>query len=177
MRTWLISINIKKIIVLKQNSISFPGFLGLSEPCTKLGRMLTYFDKQKSLYIHNQSAYGYKLGRMLTYLDEFLPIKSHQPLITWSCKITSQTKTIMSPYHSVYGHKTCQDGDYLDRFLTIVIQSFDHVVLQGHVTNKNHYISITRVPMAIKFDRMMTFLDGLLPVMSRDPLITRPCEI
>ena len=52
---------------------------------------------EKSLYIHNQSGYPYKIGRMLTYLDEFLPIKSHHPLITWSCKITWQTKTILSP--------------------------------------------------------------------------------
>ena len=29
-----------------------------------------------------------KLGRMLTYLDELLLIKSHDPLIKWSCEIT-----------------------------------------------------------------------------------------
>ena len=57
------------------------------------------------------------------------------------------------------------------------MQSFDHVVLQDHVTNKNHCISITRVPMATKLGRMMTSLDGLLPIMPHDPLITWPCEI
>ena len=31
--------------------------------------------------------------------------------------------------------------------------------------------------MANKLDRMMIFLDGLLPVMSHDPLITWSCEI
>ena len=30
--------------------------------------------------------------RMETYLDGLLPIKSHDPLITWSCKITWQIK-------------------------------------------------------------------------------------
>ena len=30
--------------------------------------------------------------------------------------------------------------------------------------------------MATKIDRMMTSLDGLLPIMSNDPLITWPCE-
>ena len=58
-----------------------------------------------------------------------------------------------------------------------VIQSFDHAVLQGHVTNKNHFISIARVSIANKICRMMTSLDGLLPMMSRDPLIPWPCEI
>ena len=57
------------------------------------------------------------------------------------------------------------------------MQSYDHVVLQGHVTIKYHYISITRVPIATKPGRMMTFLAGLLPIMSHDPLITWPCQI
>ena len=58
-----------------------------------------------------------------------------------------------------------------------IIRSFDHEVLQGHVTNKNPYVSITRMPMATKLGRMMTSLDGFLPIMSHDPLITWPCEI
>ena len=57
------------------------------------------------------------------------------------------------------------------------MQSFDHVVLQGHVANKIHHISITRVSMATKIGRIITFLDGLLPIVSHDPLITWPCEI
>ena len=35
--------------------------------------------------------------RMVTYLDGVLPIKSLDPLITWACKITQQTKTIIYP--------------------------------------------------------------------------------
>ena len=38
-----------------------------------------------------------KLGRMVAYLDRLHPIKSNDPLITWSCKITWQTKIIISP--------------------------------------------------------------------------------
>ena len=53
-----------------------------------------------------------------------------------------------------------------------VIQSFDHVVLQGHMANKNHYISI-----ATKLGRMMASLDGLLPIISHDPLIMQSYEI
>ena len=54
---------------------------------------------------------------------------------------------------------------YPEGLLTIVIQNFD-VVLQGHVTNADHYISTTTVVW------MMNYLDGLLPITSHDPLIT-----
>ena len=58
------------------------------------------------------------------------------------------------------------------------IQSFDHVVLQGHVANKKHHISITRVSMmATKLGRIIASLNGLLPIMLHDPLIIWPCEI
>ena len=37
-----------------------------------------------------------KLCRMVTYLDGPLPLKSIDHLITWSCKVTWQTKIIIS---------------------------------------------------------------------------------
>ena len=49
--------------------------------------------------------------------------------------------------------------------------------LQSHTTNKSHYISTTRVPMANKLRRMVAHLDGLLSTKSHDPLITWSCEI
>ena len=45
------------------------------------------------------------------------------------------------------------------------------------MANKNHHISITRVSMTTKLGRMIASLDGLLPIMSHDPLIIWPCEI
>ena len=45
------------------------------------------------------------------------------------------------------------------------------------MTNKNHYICTIRVSMATKLGGMMTYLDGLLPIKSDDPLITWPCKI
>ena len=38
-----------------------------------------------------------KLDRLMTYLDRFLAIKPLDPLITWSCEITWQTRIIISP--------------------------------------------------------------------------------
>ena len=37
---------------------------------------------------------GTKLDRVVTYHEGIPPIKSRDPLITWSCEITRQTKTI-----------------------------------------------------------------------------------
>ena len=45
------------------------------------------------------------------------------------------------------------------------------------MANKNHHISITRMSMGTRLGRMIASLDGLLPVMLHDPLITWPCEI
>ena len=45
------------------------------------------------------------------------------------------------------------------------------------MTNWNHDISTTTVPMVTKLGRMVTYLDGLLPIKSHDPLITCCCEI
>ena len=47
---------------------------------------------------------------------------------------------------------------------------------QNHVTNENH-ISTTRVPMATKLCKMVTYLDWLLPLKLHDPLIMWSWEI
>ena len=62
-----------------------------------------------------------KLGKMMTYTKGLLPIKLLDPLLMWSCEITQQTKTIISPdnklkqlclhYHNAYDQQTWQDGD------------------------------------------------------------------
>ena len=45
------------------------------------------------------------------------------------------------------------------------------MVLQGHVTNRNYYTSTTKESMATKSDSTITYLDGLLPIKSHNPLI------
>ena len=45
------------------------------------------------------------------------------------------------------------------------------------MVNKNNHISIIRVFMATKLAGMITSLDGLLSIMSHEPLFTWPCEI
>ena len=81
-------------------------------------------------------------------------------------------------YQSAYGHQTWQDGNLTWRAPTHKVkQRLDHMVLQVHVTSKSHYTSTTRVLMATKLGSMMTYLDGLLPIKSHDPVISWLCEI
>ena len=78
---------------------------------TKLGRMVVHLDgllpikshdparshdKLKLLYLHYAVPMAMKLGRMVTYLEGLKSIKQHNALITWSCKITWQSKIIIS---------------------------------------------------------------------------------
>ena len=57
-----------------------------------------------------------------------------------------------------------------------VIQHFDHVILQGHLTNENHYISTIRAAMTTKLDKMVTYLERLLTIKSCKDLITWSCK-
>ena len=63
--------------------------------------------------------------------------------------------------------------NYLEGLQTIhkVIKRFHHVVLQGHMKNENDYISTTRVFMATKLGRIVTYFDGSLPLIPHDHLI------
>ena len=99
----------------------------------------------------------------------------------WSCnflKSPDKLKTFYLHYQSACSHQTWQDFNLL-WWATAhkVTWHFDHVVLEDQLTNWNHYVSPTKVPMATKLGRIVTHLDGLLPIKSHDPLITRSCKI
>ena len=51
------------------------------------------------------------------------------------------------------------------------------MVLQDNVTNGDYYISTNKGLITTKFDRMITYLDGLVPTKSHDPLLMRSCGI
>ena len=51
-------------------------------------------DKPKTLYLHCHTAYDHKTWQDDDLLRVTLPIKSHDHIITWSYKITWQTKII-----------------------------------------------------------------------------------
>ena len=54
-----------------------------------------------------------KLGRLVTCHEGLPPIKSHEPLITGSREITSQTKKIISPLLERLWSPNWQDVDVL----------------------------------------------------------------
>ena len=117
-------------------------------------------------------------GRMVTYLNGLLPINSHDPLITWPCEITWQTKTIISQLPQ------CQCPPNLTRWWLTrwapthnVTRLFGLVVFRDHMTNWNHYISNTTMPMSDKFGRLVTDLEGLVRIMLPDPFVTWSCKI
>ena len=58
--------------------------------------MIRSRDKLKALNLHYQSAYGEQTWQDCNLLDKLLPIKSYDPMITWSWEITWQAKTIIS---------------------------------------------------------------------------------
>ena len=108
-----------------------------------------------------------KLGRMVTYLDGLLT-----KLPPWSWKVMRQTKTVTSllaeclwPPNLVEWWHTLRD------YNNKVILRFYHMILQSHVTNKNHYIST-----ASELDRQVTYFDILLTIKWFYVLITWSCN-
>ena len=118
-----------------------------------------------------------KLRRMVTYLNGLLPIRSNNCLITWSCKVTLQTKIIIFTTRVPLATKLCRMVTYLNGLLPIksnncLITWSCKITLQTKII-----IFTTRVPMATKLGRMVTYLDGLLPIKSHDPFIIWSCGI
>ena len=70
-------------------------------------------------------------------------------------------------FHKIYGQQICQTVNETNQ------AGADDVKIMW----QTKHISTTRVPMTTKLDRMVTYLDGLLPIKSRDYLITWSCEV
>ena len=61
------------------------------------GDVITSRSRDKLKHLLNQSVYGHQTWQDGNLVDGPLPIKSHDPLVMWSCKIMWQTKIIISP--------------------------------------------------------------------------------
>ena len=78
-----------------------------------------------------------KLDRVVTYYQGLLTIKSHEPFILWQ-------KPLYLFYQSAHDYQTWKDGDIpWGAANQKIIWCFDHMILQGHVSNENRYISTT----------------------------------
>ena len=63
-----------------------------------------------------------RYGRMVTYLDKFLPKKSHDSFITWSCEITWQRNHFISTIRVFMATKLGKMVTYHDRLVPIKSQ-------------------------------------------------------
>ena len=112
-----------------------------------------------------------KLGSMMTYFEWLLPIKSHNHIIIWSCKITWQTK--ISPVRQclwlpILAGWDIQWGVSFHK----VTRSFDHVALNGHVNYFSCCITTTTRPMDTKRSKVGIFYKKLRPIKLHNTLNT-----
>ena len=122
---------------------------------------------------------GTKFGRVVTYLQKLLPIESHGSWVTWSCEITRQNKDFISPLpQCLRSPKFGRVTSYHEKLPVIKPQwLFDHVVFWDYMADLNHYILTTALPMARRVDRVVIYLEGLLPIKSHSFWVTWTCEI
>ena len=116
----------------------------------------------KYLFVHFYKTYDHQIWKAVT----FTGFDSNEKLKTYI------------HYQSAYSHQTLPNGN-LPRWTPAhkVTWPFDHVVFWGRLTTWNHYISITTMPMATKLGKLVTWHEGLPPIMLLDPLVTWSCEI
>ena len=107
-----------------------------------------------------------KLGRMVTNLEQLLAILLLYPLVTWSCKITWQTKNI-SPL------KQCLRPPNLARCWRTFRGSYPSCGL----ARSCNIISTIMVPMNTKLGKGVTYNQELLPKKSHDHWATLACDI
>ena len=109
---------------------------------------------------------------MVAYHEGLLPIKSRGKLITWSCKwsckITWQTKIIITPLPEWLWSPNLV-GWWLT-LSTLIVRPLAHMVLLDHMTNSNNYLSTTTVSMATELGMLVRYLEGLLLLLSPHPL-------
>ena len=101
--------------------------------------------------------YRYLLAEFRVYGHDMqwtLEINSNSGITrAWGILLSRHWKHYLH-YYNFNGHLTWQGGD--------LAWPIDHVVLQDHMKNSNHYIATITMPMANKFGRVVTYLVGLL---------------
>ena len=115
-------------------------------------------------------------GWWLTLIDFY--IKSHDGIITWSCKITWQTKIIIYPWQNVYVYQFHQGGD-IQRGVPFykVTLLFNHMVLQYGIKYFSCCIATSTKPMATKGSKVVTYYKKFQPIKSHNPLNTWSREV
>ena len=112
-------------------------------------RFVRSHDKWKSLYIWYNNIYGYQTWQHEIYNQELFP-KSYKALWSHGLARSHKKLDLLYLYHKAYGHQTLWSGEFLweastplaqglwshqmSSFLPLIHKTFDHMVLQGHMT-------------------------------------------
>ena len=114
-----------------------------------------------------------KLVRAVTYHERLPPLKSYDPLNTWSWEIIWQTKSIISLIRATK----------LGRMLTY-LKRLPHIKLLNTLftwltRSRDKLKPIFPLPLSMGtiLGRMVTYLEGFPLIKSHDALITWSCEI
>ena len=112
-----------------------------------------------------------KLGRVANYHEGLPHIKWHGLLIKWSFYMTWQSKTIVLLATNFGRMVTCPE-------VLLTITSFNNCGLARlHCKQKQIYLEQQCACGYQTWQDDITYFDGLLPIRSRDPLITLHFEI
>ena len=118
-----------------------------------------------------------KRDRMVTHLERLLTIKSFYTLITWSCKVTWQTKIIIYPQPECLWLQTWQNDKLLGW-----VPTYSHINFWSRGLAKIRWqtktiISPLPVSMVDKLLSVVTYLDRFLIIKSYKALITWSCKV
>ena len=115
-------------------------------------------DKLKTLYLYYQSVYGYQSCQ-----NGNLPWWATACQATWSFGHTDLQNRVTNQNHYISTTRVQDSGLPGAASAHNVTRPFGHTVLQDHMTILNHYISSSTELIATKLDRMVTYLQWLLP--------------
>ena len=110
-----------------------------------------------------------KLCEMVTYLDGLLPIKLHDPLITWLCEILGKAKTIISPLTLDHHQQWQGNGLRWRASIYKITQPLKHRFMWDYATNYKHGISTITMSVVTKLVRLMTYTKELSAINQHGP--------
>ena len=135
-------------------------------------------------YIFTTTMYvAVKHGVVGIYHQELPSVKPRGPLITWSCKLTWNIRSVTSLLPQDLWPPNLQGGDLSWEASTYnFTQPFQYVVIiitssKGSVDNYIHYIFTTTMTLAIKLGRVVTYDEELPSLKLKDPLMTWICKV
>ena len=115
-------------------------------------------NKLKVLYLHSHNVYEDQIWE-----DGDLPWGAPTNQTIWCFEyVVLQTNKITSfhhQYHGFYDYQTWHDGHL--PWAAQIHKVTEPMVLQDHITNWNHYLSNSAVPVTTKITKFVTWLDGL----------------